>query len=186
MAENKGRVIWRKILNFAPIRWLLNIPVCKKIGNSGIGQKLFCYETVSYLFFGVLTTVVSIATYWVSAELIGDGVSIYFFGEMQSLGYIVANTISWVCAVLFAYVTNKIFVFESKTNGASQIAKEILLFAGARLFTFFVEIAFMVVTISVMGMNDKLSKILAQIIVLIANYILSKILVFRKPKDKES
>lgn len=185
MAENKGfHRIWDFIINIPPIRWFLNLPVCRKIGESKIGSKLFCYETVSYLFFGVMTTVVSVLSYWLFSLIAGDGIQVTLFGETRSLGYLIANTLSFICAMLFAYVTNKLFVFESRGLSFGALVKEILLFAAARLSSFGIEMLWMFVTVTLLSMNDMISKLIAQVIVVIMNYILSKIMVFRKPKNK--
>ena len=185
MAEiNKGRAVWNFLLNLKIVKWFLNLPISKKVGNSKIGQKVFCYETVSYLFFGVMTTIVSVATYWFFDLLIGQGVKINFFGEQKSLGYLISNTISFIFAITFAYVTNKLFVFESRNLKPSALLKEMALFAVARLTSFGIETLWMFVTVTLCGMNDFISKLIAQVIVVVANYIFSKIMVFKKPKNK--
>ena len=185
MAKINNRKIWNAILKFAPIAWFLNLKPIKKIGQSSFGRKLFCYETVSYLFFGVLTTVVSILTFEIANRLIGSDLQVSFFGEQQSIGYLIANTISFICAMLFAYITNKLFVFESKNTSFLFVLKEITLFAVARLFSFGIEMGWMFITVTLFSiLSESVSKLIAQVIVVITNYIFSKIMVFRKPKNK--
>ena len=84
----------------------------------------------------------------------------------------------------FAYVTNKLFVFESRNLKPSALLKEMTLFAVARLTSFGIETLWMFVTVTLCGMNDFISKLIAQVIVVVANYIFSKIMVFKKTKHK--
>lgn len=117
-----------------------------------------------YLFFGALTTVVSIGTFalcdlWMDA--------------------LIANVLSWVAAVSFAYVTNRIWVFSSREKGRG-IFREIGAFFGGRLLTLGLEEVVLYVGITLAEMDSLWVKVLAQIIVLVLNYVISKLLVFRK------
>ena len=94
----------------------------------------------------------------------------------------VSTVISWICSVIFAYVTNRIWVFESSAEGASAIIKEGGSFIGGRLFTLLVEEVVMNVGCKLMGMNFWVTKIIANVIVIILNYVISKLIVFRKGK----
>lgn len=133
-------------------------------------------ETISYLFFGVLATVVSIGSYYISSKTLINFIS-YDEAVMCS------NVISWVCAVAFAYVTNKIWVFGSKTRGFQDLLREISAFVGARLFSFGFEMAWMYITAIKIGINDTVCKILAQFAIVVMNYIFSKLFIF-KNKEK--
>ncbi len=93
----------------------------------------------------------------------------------------IANIISWIFAVSFAYITNRIFVFKSKTK---NIFKEISSFFASRFLTLIIDMSFMALMVNLMSMNDKLSKIIVQFIVLILNYLFSKLFVFRKKRVK--
>lgn len=135
-------------------------------------------EIISYLFWGGATTVVSWGSYG-------------FFNKGLSLSITVSNILSWVCAVLFAYVTNKLFVFQSKSWKWEVVGKEFGLFVSSRLLTGAFEII-MVPFCVYLGMNQALfgvegavSKIFVSIIVVILNYICSKLFVFKKKKTKE-
>lgn len=126
------------------------------------------YEDVFwYLVFGVLTTIVNILVYYVFANII-------------SMNYLIANVIAWAAAVLFAYVTNRIFVFKSTTKGLQAIVKEFSLFVGCRLVSGGVDMGIMFLMVSTMGINDMIAKIVCQIIVIVSNYIFSKLIIFKK------
>ena len=126
-----------------------------------------------YLFFGVLTTAVSFITAGISKNLLesaGMGT-----GAVSTL----STVISWICAVTFAYVTNRLWVFDSKASGAKEITAEAASFYGGRVFTLLVEAAMMWLGYSLIGINCWITKIAANVIVLILNYVISKIFVFR-------
>ncbi len=127
---------------------------------------VFNRETISYIVFGVLTTVVS----FVSQML------------FSSLGWhVTINTIgSWVCAVLFAYVVNKLFVFESKTTTAKAFWRELGLFIGARVASLGMELVFMFVTVELLNFSEAICKLIAQVFILVANYVFSKLVIFKK------
>ena len=185
MAGINNQKIRKTITQFPLIAWFLNLKLIRKIRQNRLGQQLLCYETISYMFFGIFTTVVSILTFEIANRLIGADVIVSFFGEEQSVGYLIANTISFICSMLFAYTTNKLFVFESKNTSFLFVLKEITLFALARLFSFCIEMSWMFITVTLFSiLSESVSKLIAQVIVVIANYIFSKIMVFRKPKNK--
>lgn len=123
-------------------------------------------EIISYLFFGGLTTLVSILTQY-AADYLGANTAL-------------ATTISWVCAVTFAFFVNKVFVFKSVSKKKRDWLKQGLTFYGARLTTYFMEIGFMIITVDVLGFNMHLMKIIAQVFILIGNYLLSKFWIFKK------
>ena len=119
-----------------------------------------------YLFFGGLTTVISIGSF---------GLCESGFGWNEHL----ANTVSWLLAVLFAFVTNRLWVFQAPAKGVA-FWKQLFHFYGGRLATFLAEELVILVFITWLGFPDLLVKIAAQIMVLILNYIVSKAFVFRK------
>lgn len=133
-------------------------------------KKFINRETITYLIFGVLTTAINYGVY-------------YLMYRFTSLEAIVYNIVAWTVAVIFAFVTNKLVVFESKSFKPDIIIKEFLPFIGARLFSFFVEEAFLALTVNVMGMHPLLSKIVICVVVVILNYFFSKFLIFRKKKE---
>ena len=129
-------------------------------------------ETISYLIFGVLTTVVSIGSYEIIKRLIS--------GKKQpSQICINISTIgSWILAVAFAFITNKLFVFQSNSYEISVIINEALLFLGARLLSLGYEIVWMNVTTGILKWNDSLCKVIAQFVIVVLNYIFSKLFIF--------
>lgn len=120
-------------------------------------------EIISYIIFGILTTLVNILVY-------------FFFESVCDINYLISNIIAWFISVLFAYITNRIFVFESKNT---DIVKEIVLFYSGRLFSGVVDTALMYLFIDILTVNDFISKIVIQIIVVILNYLISKGIVFK-------
>lgn len=131
-------------------------------------------EMLLYLFFGVLTTVVSFLTAGFSKVLLES------MGSSKDLVSTVSTVFSWICAVTFAYITNRIWVFSSTANGAKAIFSEAASFYGGRVFTLLVEMGMMWLGYSLMGFNYWVTKIIANVVVLILNYVISKLVVFRK------
>ena len=120
-------------------------------------------ELLAYVIFGVLTTIVNIVVYFLFAKVCG-------------VNYIISNIIAWFLSVLFAYVTNRIWVFESSNT---NILKEGILFFGGRLFSGILDTGLMILFIDILTMGDMLSKIIVQVIVVIINYVFSKWIVFK-------
>lgn len=128
-------------------------------------------EIFWYLVMGGVTTVVDVATFWVTNTTLG-------------LHYQIANIIAWVFAVTIAFVGNKLLVFRTHTKGAGALIGEIVRFFGARLATLLVSIVFMYAAVDVLHVDETVAKIISTIVVLVLNYVLSKLLVFRK-KDQD-
>lgn len=128
-------------------------------------------ELINYLIVGVLTTIVSLATYFICTNTFLDpGIAI----ELQ-----IANILSWILAVSFAYITNRIFVFNSKNN---NIFKEIISFTSSRVLTLIIDMLIMFIMVTTFGINDKISKLVCQVVVTILNYVFSKLFVFKNNK----
>lgn len=125
-------------------------------------------EVVMYLIFGVLTTIVSLVSYYL--------LTITIFNPDNAILLQVANVLSWIISVLFAYITNRKYVFESKNN---NILKEISSFFGSRIITLLFDMLVMFVGVTLLKSNDKLVKIISQVIVIFSNYIFSKLFVFK-------
>ena len=123
-------------------------------------------STVIYLVFGVLTTVVNYAVY----------LPLYSFVHLPAS---VCNGIAWVVAVAFAYVTNKLFVFESK-SWDSGVLGELLRFVGSRVASGAIETVSLLLTVDILGWNGILMKLLLAVFVIVFNYVLSKFFVFKK------
>lgn len=131
-------------------------------------------ETVSYVVFGALTTVVNIVTYQVCYMA---------FPFHDVLKNTASNTLAWVLSVLFAYVVNKRFVFQSKTEGVRALLWEAGKFIGARVFSFAVDMAGMLLLVNLIHFHSGLSKIAVNILVMILNYFFSKWFIFKKAKE---
>ncbi|MBY1476433.1 GtrA family protein [Clostridioides difficile] len=127
-------------------------------------------ETILYLFFGAFTTLVNIVSY-------------LFFTRVILFNFMVANALAWILAVLFAYVTNKFFVFGSKNTNFIFLVKELLTFIGLRFISGLVEMIIMYVMVDLLFINDFLTKIATNIIVIVLNYIFSKLLIFKKTNN---
>lgn len=132
-------------------------------------------EIINYLIVGVLTTIVSLAVKWGLLFTILDASSAF---QLQ-----VAVIISWIVAVIFAYITNRIFVFKSKSK---NIFKEVVSFFGARLLTLVMEMVIMWFFVTLLKLNSDswvfIWTIVVQILVTIFNYVFSKLFVFKKKK----
>ncbi|MBQ4626397.1 MAG: GtrA family protein [Clostridia bacterium] len=156
-------------------------------------DKLFTREIITYVIFGVLTTVVNLITFYITKKIfisIGwDGVFNALFTSAGSekilalLGkgtdYLDATVIAWVVAVIFAFVTNKLIVFESKSWKPSVAGKEFAGFIGARIFSLLVELLFMFITVTLLSINEFIAKLFVQFVVVVLNYIFSKLLIFK-------
>lgn len=127
-------------------------------------------DTIPYLFFGVCTTLVNIAVYWVCAHPIA-------FGVMPS------TIVAWIAAVLFAYLTNRKWVFHSEAKTSKDIVKEITSFFGCRLATGVFDWLCMFILVTKLAWNDVLVKVIANIIVIVLNYVASKFLIFKKKEN---
>ncbi|MCI7814523.1 MAG: GtrA family protein [Lachnospiraceae bacterium] len=136
-------------------------------------KKLYRNQTVRYIFFGGCTTLVNLISYAI------------FRGVLQ-IDITVANVLSIFLAILFAYVVNKIFVFESKTKGIWEFLGEMAQFIGMRLSTMFIEVFGVVYMSCVWKIPDMISKLMIQVVVLVLNYVFSKIFVFNEERRHSS
>ena len=143
--------------------------------KSRLDETLKKYKEIAmYLLFGVLTTVVSLLTYFLCTTFLLDAQEAF---QLQ-----VANIISWLASVTFAYVTNKRFVFHSH----NAIAKEIGKFYLSRAGTLLIDMGLMYLFVTMADMEDMIAKTIVQVIVIIANYILGKFLVFKEESTNEN
>lgn len=126
-------------------------------------------EIISYLIVGGLTTVVSLVTYYACVLTVLD--------PNHPVQLQCANILSWIAAVAFAYVTNRRFVFQSKNK---HMLREAGAFVASRVSTLVMDMALMFVMVTLGGLNDKIAKLAVQVVVTVANYVLSKFFVFHK------
>lgn len=125
-------------------------------------------EVINYLIFGVLTTVVSLAVYYISVYT--------FLNPENAIQLQIANILSWIAGVAFAYFTNRKFVFESKENNKLKEAGKFVL---ARVITLVMDMIIMGLGVSVLHLNDKIIKLISQVVIVVSNYIFSKVFVFK-------
>lgn len=137
-------------------------------------------EAIMYLIFGGLTTLVNFIVFLTLRAFAVD--------------LMVTNVIAWICAVLFAYLTNRRWVFASKARGGKALLREIISFYCARIFSLLVELGLFQVWISwlapALSLQEHLTaeavvKLVLQVVVIVLNYIFSKFIVFRRPKNGE-
>lgn len=126
-------------------------------------------EIINYLIFGVLTTIVNFIIYFLCIDIF-------------NIHYIFANSIAWFFSVLFAYITNRIFVFEQVNFGIYGIIREISLFFIARLLSGVIETGLLFILVDYIGISSKISKVAVAVIVVILNYVFSKLIIFKKSK----
>lgn len=124
-------------------------------------------EIINYLIFGGLTTLVNLLVYYL--------LSLTIFHTEKAFELQIVIIISWISSVLFAYFTNRKYVFESKNKKKTEIVKFFL----SRLGTLLIEMFLMYLLVTLLGGNDKIMKIIVQVIVILLNYFLSKFIVFK-------
>lgn len=127
------------------------------------------WEVLSYLVFGVLTTIVNYLIYIPCYQLMGMSAT-------------VSNMIAWVVAVAFAYLTNKPFVFRSKDWSLKTVIPELSKFVSCRVASGVLETVILLITVDILGWNGLIWKLFTSVLVVVLNYIGSKLLVFRKSK----
>lgn len=126
-------------------------------------------EIVNYLIVGVLTTIVSLIVYYLLVFTI--------LNPENAIQLQIANIVSWIMSVIFAYFTNRKYVFESKNPNKLKEAGK---FATSRIGTLLLDMLIMYLGVSLLNFSDKIMKLISQVLVIIGNYILSKLFVFKK------
>ena len=129
-------------------------------------KKALIREMVVYVIFGALTTIVGFGTY-----------ALFIYA---GLGVVLANTLSHLFAILFAYITNKIWVFRARNFSAKRITAEFLKFLSSRLLTYVVDTLLLILLVEVLLYGPFLSKAATSVVVIILNYFASKLVVFNK------
>lgn len=124
-------------------------------------------QLVAYVFFGVCTTVMNIGVYYMCAHPLGMSTS-------------VSTVASWVISVAFAYVTNKLWVFDSKSWRWNLLLREITSFYVCRLLTGVFDLGIMILTVDVLHWDDLLMKLLSNVLVVILNFVASRVLIFNR------
>jgi putative flippase GtrA len=129
-------------------------------------------EVILYLVMGVLTTVINVVCFFILVQ--------------YQMDYRIATTVAWLVSVLFAYVTNKHYVFKSKTSTITSLLKEMLSFFWFRLLSYFLDLGSMIIMVSFLNLNETWAKIIANILVVIINYVLSKWIIFKHHGDNNA
>ena len=129
-------------------------------------------EIINYLIIGVLTTLVSLGVYYALVLTVLD--------PLDPIQLQIANVVSWICAVTFAYLTNRKIVFESQEK---NMWKEGAKFYASRGLTLLLDMGFMFLFVTVLHMNDKVAKIIVQFLITASNYVISKFFVFKKKRN---
>lgn len=152
------------------------LKILEKIGLKGLASWYRKHqEGMRYLAFGALSTIVNIAVYSIFSAILLKGLS------NETLKVNISEIVAFIAAVLFAYITNKLYVFNSKTNGIKELAREIGSFLGCRIFTEIISILMMNAAVW-LSINDILMKVISNIVVIILNFVFSKILIFKGKK----
>lgn len=125
-------------------------------------------EKINYLIFGVLTTFVNLIVYALCTKLF-------------SINYMISNIIAWILSVLFAYITNKKYVFKSKCDSNKKVIYEIFQFFKYRILSFIIcDMLLLCLFVELLNMNDMIAKVIIQVVVIVLNYLFSKLFVFKK------
>jgi len=125
-------------------------------------------EIINYLIFGGLSTIVNFVIYFIA-------------NDKLNIEELISNIIAWFFSVLFAYITNKLFVFNSKTTTKNEALKEMISFFSCRILTLLItDIAIFAILVKVLKINDYIVKIINQVLVVILNYVFSKLVIFKK------
>lgn len=172
--------------------WFMSWGITKAMCKNSTIAKLLSWEVLSYLVFGVLTTVVSFVTYFIFDKSF-TAISGSTLKEAQLFTLViqftmetVANIVAWIAAVIFAFITNKIYVFESRARDIKTVTRELLSFVSGRLLTLVLfETLLFALLCDKLSLNGYIAKALVSILVIIFNYVFSKLIVFRNKKKSE-
>ena len=169
-----GKLI-EKSKNFKPKKFVSNTDNMIKLISDYIEEEnhISWYnkyrEVLLYLVFGALTTLINIIAFYVFRKL---SIEIY-----------TSNIIAWLLSVLFAFITNKLFVFESKNKNTKENIKEAVSFFSFRILSLIFDMVFMYLMIQIIKANEMLSKVISNVLVIILNYIFSKLFIFKKKRE---
>ena len=140
-------------------------------------------EQINYIIVGGLTTVVNWLAYYLLmlAPVFASGENtVRVFGGEYRVGYLLANALAFVAAVVFSYFANRNFVFENKVHGLGAVCRQFGVFVATRLLSFAIEEALMFAAVELAGLGELAAKIPVAVVVVILNYIFGKLIVFRR------
>lgn len=143
----------------------------KNLWNRVVGMYRKYQEGIDYLFWGGVAFVLSMVLF-------------YIFANMMMIEEQIANVITWIICVIFTYFTNRTFVFKSKTKGSKAVLKEFAEFTSARLATLILENVVLFICIDLLTWHNMLAKLIGQFLVIVSNYVLSKLWIFKKKDSK--
>ncbi|KYD03940.1 hypothetical protein B4144_4223 [Bacillus atrophaeus] len=126
---------------------------------------------IMYIIMGIFTTAVNISSFYILVEILDTD-------------YKTATVIAWILSVLFAYITNKIYVFQQKTSDMRSLLRELTAFFSVRLLSLGIDLGMMILLVSQFHTNETLAKILDNVVIVVVNYIASKWLVFKKTTEE--
>lgn len=129
-------------------------------------KRLINKETILYVIFGILTTIVNLIAY-------------YLFSNIININYLISNAIAWIISVVFAYITNKFFVFNSSDINKDVIIEEFIKFMNCRLISGLSEVVLLFLFVDLLLMNDIVGKLIIGILVAVINFIFSKVFIFK-------
>lgn len=129
-------------------------------------KKLINKEIILYVIFGALTTIVNLIAY-------------YLFSNIININYLISNAIAWIISVVFAYITNKFFVFNSSYINKDVIIEEFIKFMNCRLISGLSEVVLLFLFVDLLLMNDIVAKLIIGVLVALINFIFSKVFIFK-------
>lgn len=129
-------------------------------------KKLINKKIILYVIFGVLTTIVNLIAY-------------YLFSNIININYLISNAIAWIISVVFAYITNKFFVFNSSYINKDVIIEEFIKFMNCRLISGLSEVVLLFLFVDLLLMNDIVAKLIIGVLVALINFIFSKVFIFK-------
>lgn len=190
----KDKPFWNWMMNLGIVKRFCNLGICKKCMKLKIFQLIFNYEMITYIFYGVMTTVVNFVAFALCCMFMGisTSVDVDFFAAfsssdmlMQMMMPLIANLIAWVIALLFAFFTNKFIVFGSRDTSPKKMLYEFGTFTLARLFSFVCEELILFVA-PMIRLNLLIAKIIAAVLVVIMNYVFSKLFIFKNKSNEKN
>lgn len=129
-------------------------------------KRLINKETILYVIFGILTTIVNLIAY-------------YLFSNIININYLISNAIAWIISVVFAYITNKFFVFNSSYINKDVIIEEFIKFMNCRLISGLSEVVLLFLFVDLLLINDIVAKLIIGVLVALINFIFSKVFIFK-------
>lgn len=129
-------------------------------------KKIINKEIILYVIFGILTTIINLTVY-------------YLFSNIININYLISNAIAWIISVVFAYITNKFFVFNSSYINKDVIIEEFIKFMNCRLISGLSEVVLLFLFVDLFLMNDIVAKLIIGVLVALINFIFSKVFIFK-------